>query len=60
MLLADGLQNLADTFSPTALYWNPAPANDNTCPERQGWPKNPSWPGSERSERDPAICASTA
>jgi len=32
MLLADGLQNLADTFSPTALYWNPAPANDNVIP----------------------------
>ena len=31
-LLADGLQNLADTFSPSALYWNPAPANDNVVP----------------------------
>ena len=32
MLLADGLENLAEAFSPTALYWNPAPANDNVVP----------------------------
>jgi hypothetical protein len=31
-LLADGLLNLADAFSPSALYWNPAHANDNVVP----------------------------
>jgi hypothetical protein len=28
-LLADGWQKLADAFSPSGLYWNQAPANEN-------------------------------
>ena len=28
-LLAEGWQKLADAFSPSGLYWNHAPANEN-------------------------------
>ena len=45
-LLADGLLNLANAFSPSALYWNPAPANDNVVP------------GGRAREGDPAQRAS--
>lgn len=31
-LLADGWQKLADAFSPSGLYWNHAPANENQAP----------------------------